>query len=155
MSSETRQWGARRSQTDPAFTTRPRRLLIIGRVQPGHEQELLDAHGSLPSDIAIDAGIGAIEAFVGSGHYGLLLEIDGENAQDAMAAYLNDPRVREFRALIQPLVTGLPGPEWEYVPSDPFHQATNAPGARSDGDGPAYSSADLPLAASIFHWRRE
>lgn len=155
MSMETHEWGQRRTQIDSAFTTRPRRLLMIGRVQPGREQQLLDAHGRLPSEAAASAGIDAIEAFVGSGHYALLLEIEGDRPQDALAAYLNDPGVREFRAAVQPLVSGLPGPDWDYVASEHRLDAVVGNQSGSVADGPAYSSADLPLAASIYHWRRE
>lgn len=155
MSTETREWGQRRQQIDPAFTTRPRRLLMIGRIQPGREQQLLDAHGRLPSEIAAKAGIDVIEAFVGSGHYALLLEIEGENAQEALATYFNDPQVREFHDALRPLVSGLPGPDWRYVATDLLAQPADAGSPLGAVAGQAYSSAALPLAASIYRWRRE
>jgi hypothetical protein len=155
MAAETREWGQRRQQIDPAFTTRPRRLLMIGRIQPGREQQLLDAHGRLPSDVAARAGIDVIEAFVGSGHYALLLEIEGENAQEALAAYFNDSEVREFLAALRPLVSGLPGADWQYVATDLLSPAAVEGAILGETAGQSYSSADLPLAASIYRWRRE
>lgn len=142
----------RRGQApDAAYTTRPRRLLLIGRVIPGQEVALLDAHKRLSVEAAERAGIDAVEAFVGSGHYALLLEIEDENAQDVLAAYFNDPAARAFRAELQQMVSGFPGPDWEYVPADDFHAAAERLAA---AEGPAYSSADLPVAASVFHWER-
>lgn len=141
----------------PVLTTRPRRLLLIGRVQPGHETDVLEAHERLPYAVTGTAGIDAVEAFVGSGYYALLLEIDTDDAQEALASFLNDANVQEFYASLQPFVTGLPGPEWQYAPSDTFHEEAGSAGGapRAADAGATYSSADLPLAASMYRWRRE
>ena len=141
---------SRQGQAEPEFTTRPRRLLMIGRMDPGHEQEILEAQLHFPIEVAAEAGIETIEAFVGSGHYALLLEIDGDDTQAAFARYLNDPRIRQFHASLLPLVEGLPGPDWRYVTPGPFRQRDDSGVA----DGPAYSSANLPLAASVYRWGR-
>jgi hypothetical protein len=140
---------------DAAFTTRPRRLLMVGRIQPGREVEILDLQQRLPFEAAANAGIDAVEAFVGSGHYAVLLEIDADDAQSALAAFMNDPRVQEFHATLQPLVSGFPSPDWQYAASDRFHPEEAIDGATLAATGPAYSSADLPLAASVVRWMRE
>lgn len=147
MAIGTRESGQFRDQSAPEFTTRPRRLLMVGRIQPGREGEVLDAHAGLPIEAAAAAGIDAVEAFLGSGHYALMLEIDGDDAQEALAAYLNDARVKDFHRTLQPIVTGFPSPDARYGPSDAFHA-----GGSADLRSGVYSSADLPLAASMFRW---
>ena len=142
-------------EAKPEFTTRPRRLLMIGRMLPGQESDVLAAHERLPFGVAAAAGIDAIEAFVGSGHYAMLLEIDADNAQESLAAYFNDPQVREFHAELRPLVSGLPIPEWEYVASDGPHKENASREDAARESGPTYSSADLPLAASMYRWKRD
>jgi hypothetical protein len=129
---------------------------LIGRVQPGHETGVLEAHERLPYAMADVSGIDAVEAFVGSGYYALLLEIDIDDAQEALASFMNDARVREFYASLQPFVQGLPVPGWQYAPSDAFHhEALTGERANQDATAqPTYSSADLPLAASMYRWRR-
>jgi hypothetical protein len=148
--------GARNSgqqdQMEPEFTTRPRRLLLMGRMQPGQEMAVLEAQLRFPYEAAAGAGINAVEGFVGSGNYALLLEIDGDDAQKALAAFLNDPRVREFHASLRPYVSGLPLPGQQYVGSDLAHERAAAGEARGTPSDPFYSSADLPLAASIYRW---
>jgi hypothetical protein len=134
----------------PPFSTRPRRLLLIGSVETGEEDAVIEAHTRLPADAAAEAGIESVEAFVGSGPYARLLEIDTDDAQEAMGAFLNDARTRAFLASLSPLVSGFPDPDARYAPSDAFH---DEPGAASAA-GAAYSSADLPLAASMFRWRQ-
>lgn len=134
----------------PPFSTRPRRLLLTGSVETGQEDALIEAHTRLPADAAAAAGIEAVEAFIGSGRYALLLEIDVDDAQQALEAFLNDPRTRTFLASLSPLVSGFPGPDARYAPSDAFHDEADA----TPDAGGSYSSADLPLAASMYRWRQ-
>src|SRR5215203_4269974 len=87
-----------------ALTPRPLRLLLIGRVTPGSETALREAQARFPCDAAIEAGIEAFEAFVGSGHYAVELEIGADDVQRVLATFFNDHRVREFRSQLEPMV---------------------------------------------------
>jgi hypothetical protein len=136
-----------------ALTQRPLRLLLIGRVKPGAEAALREAQTQFPCDAAIEAGIEAVEAFVGSGHYAVGFEIGGDDIQHILATFFNDRRVRQFRTEIAPMVEGLPGPEYQFGPADRFH--ADASGA-ADGEQPPqtiYNTGDLPFAASMYRWR--
>lgn len=135
-----------------ALTPRPLRLLLIGRVKPGAEAALRETQARFPCDAAIEAGIEAIEAYIGSGHYAVELEIAGEDVQRILATFFNDRRVREFRNEIAPMVDGLPGPEYQFGPADRFHAATSD--AAGEQPPPTiYNTGDLPLAASMYRWR--
>jgi hypothetical protein len=136
-----------------ALTPRPLRLLLIGRVKPGVEAALRETQARFPCDAAIEAGIEAIEAYIGSGHYAVELEIGGDDVQHILATFFNDRRVREFRTEIAPMVEGLPGPEYQFGPADRFH--ADASGA-ADGEQPLqtiFNTGDLPFAASMYRWR--
>jgi hypothetical protein len=134
-----------------ALTPRPLRLLLIGRVKPGAETALRETQARFPCDAAIEAGIEAIEAYIGSGHYAV--ELGGDDVQHILATFFNDRRVREFRTEIAPMVEGLPGPEYQFGPADRFHpDASDAAG----GEQPPqtiYNTGDLPFAASMYRWR--
>ena len=136
-----------------ALTPRPVRLLIIGRVTRGSEAALREAQAHFPCDAAIEAGIEAVEAFIGSGHYAVELEIGADDIQHVLATFFNDSRVREFRAAIEPMVEGLPGPDYQFGPADRFH--ADAPGGATDGQTAQtiYNTGDLPFAASMYRWR--
>jgi hypothetical protein len=136
-----------------ALTPRPLRLLLIGRVKPGAESTLREIQARFPCDAAIEAGIEAVEAYVGSGHYAVELEISAADVQHVLATFFNDPRVREFRTELQPMVEGLPGPEYQFGPADRFH--VDASGV-AEGERPPqtiYNTGDLPFAASMYRWR--
>ena len=136
-----------------ALTPRPLRLLLIGRVKPGAESALRETQARFPCDAAIEAGIEAVEAFVGSGPYAVELEIGAADVQHVLATFFNDRRVREFRTELEPMVEGLPGPEYQFGPADRFH--ADASGA-VDGEQPPqtiYNTGDLPFAASMYRWR--
>jgi hypothetical protein len=64
-----RQGGRSAREGQAALTPRPLRLLLIGRVKPGAETALRETQARFPCDAAIEAGIEAIEAYIGSGHY--------------------------------------------------------------------------------------
>jgi hypothetical protein len=136
-----------------ALTPRPLRLLLIGRVKPGAEAALRETQARFPCDAAIEAGIEAIEAYIGSGHYAVELEIGGNDVQHILATFFNDHRVREFRTEIAPMVEGLPGPEYQFGPADRFH--ADAPDAAGGEQPPQtiYNTGDLPFAASMYRWR--
>ena len=87
-----------------ALTPRPLRLLLIGRVKPGSEAALRETQARFPCDAAIEAGIEAVEAYVGSGHYAVELEIGADDVQHVLATFFNDRRVREFRTELAPMV---------------------------------------------------
>jgi hypothetical protein len=141
--------GEPRAPLDVALTPRPVRLLLVGQVNPGDEGRVREAQAHFPTDAAAGAGIGAIEAFIGSGYYALELEIDSDDVQDILAAYFNDPRVRAFHASLEPMVSGLPRPDVPYGPTDRFHDGEPA----ASSPRTAQSSADLPLAAGMYRWR--
>ena len=136
-----------------ALTPRPLRLLLIGRVKPGAEIALREIQARFPCDAAIEAGIEAVEAFVGSGHYAVELEISAADVQHVLASFFNDRRVREFRSELEPMVDGLPGPEYQFGPADRFH-AEAAGAAEGERSQPTvYNTGDLPFAASMYRWR--
>jgi hypothetical protein len=149
---EEHQGGRSAREGQAALTPRPLRLLLIGRVKPGAEAALRETQAQFPCDAAIEAGIEAIEAYIGSGHYAVELEIGGDDVQHILATFFNDRRVREFRNEIAPMVEGLPGPEYQFGPADRFHP--DAPDA--GGEQPlqtVYNTGDLPFAASMYRWR--
>ena len=136
-----------------ALTPRPLRLLLIGRVKPGAEAALRETQARFPCDAAIEAGIEAVEAYVGSGHYVVELEIGADDVQHVLATFFNDRRVREFRNELEPMVDGLPGPEYRFGAADRFH--ADASGA-ADAEQPpqtTYNTGDLTFAASMYRWR--
>jgi hypothetical protein len=135
-----------------ALTPRPLRLLLIGRVKPGAESALRETQARFPCDAAIEAGIEAVEAYVGSGHYAVELEIGADDVQRALATFFNDQRVREFRSQLEPMVEGLPEAGYQFGPADRFH----ADAAGAAGEQPPqtiYNTGDLPFAASMYRWR--
>jgi hypothetical protein len=136
-----------------ALTPRPVRLLIIGRVKPGRETTVRETQARFPHDAAIEAGIEAVEAYIGSGYYAVELEIGADDIQHVLATFFNDRRVREFRSALEPMVEGLPGPDYQFGPADRFH--ADASGDANDGQsGPTvYNTGDLPFAASMYRWR--
>jgi hypothetical protein len=136
-----------------ALTPRPLRLLLIGRVKPGAESALRETQARFPCDAAIEAGIEAVEAYVGSGHYAVELEIGADDVQRVLATFFNDHRVREFRTELEPMVEGLPDPGSQFGPADRFH--ADALGA-AGGEQPlqtVYNTGDMPFAASMYRWR--
>src|SRR5918995_7388318 len=108
-----------------ALTPRPLRLLLIGRVKPGAEAALRETQARFPCDAAIEAGIEAVEAYVGSGHYAVELEIGADDVQHVLATFFNDRRVREFRTELAPMVEGLPGADYRFGTADRFHADTS------------------------------
>jgi len=136
-----------------ALTPRPLRLLLIGRVKPGAESALRETQARFPCDAAIEAGIEAVEAYVGSGHYAVELEISADDVQRVLATFFNDHRVREFRTELGPMVEGLPEPGYQFGPADRFHaDASGAAGAEQPPQT-IYNTGDLPFAASMYRWR--
>lgn len=136
-----------------ALTPRPLRLLLIGRVKPGAESALREIQARFPCDAAIEAGIEAVEAFVGSGHYAVELEISAVDVQHVLATFFNDRRVREFRTELEPIVDGLPGPEYQFGPADQFHADVSGAAEGEQTQPTVYNTGDLPFAASMYRWR--
>lgn len=130
------------SHTDTALTPRPLRLLLVGRVKPGAEPALRRVQAAFPRDAATEAGIDAVEAFIGSGTYAVQLEISRHDVQQVLAAFLNDPRVRTFRDELEPVTEGLPGPDYQFggTAGDPSSLTV-------------YHTGDLHFAASMYRWR--
>ncbi len=143
---------AREGQT-VALTPRPLRLLLIGRVKPGAEAALRETQARFPHDAAIEAGIEAVEAFVGSGHYAVGLEISADDVQHVLATFFNDRRVRQFRTELEPMVDGLPGPEYQFGPADRFHADVSGAAEGEQTQPTVYNTGDLPFAASMYRWR--
>ena len=130
------------SRPDAALTPRPVRLLLVGRVKPGAEPALRRLQAAFPRDAAEEAGIDAVEAFIGSGTYAVQLEISRHDVQQVLAAFLNDPRVRAFRDQIEPVTEGLPGPDYQFG------------GAAGDASSlTVYNTGDLHFSASMYRWR--
>jgi hypothetical protein len=129
------------------------RLLLIGRVKPGAESALREIQARFPCDAAIEAGIEAVEAFVGSGHYAVELEISAVDIQHVLATFFNDRRVREFRTELEPIVDGLPGPEYQFGPADRFHADVSGAAEGEQSPPTVYNTGDLPFAASMYRWR--
>ncbi len=142
---------ARHQPGTAALTPRPVRLLLIGRVRPGQEATLRAAQVRFPFAAAAAAGIDAVEAYIGSSYYAVELEIADPDVQAVLAKFFNDPRVREFRASLDPAVAGLPEAAASFSPADPDHDAPAA--AAADAGGSVFTSADLPFAASMYRWR--
>lgn len=132
-----------------ALTPRPRRLLLIGTVEPGVERAVREVQAGFPHDAAAEAGISASEAFIGSGFYAMMLEIDADDIQETLAAYFNHPAIQTFHAGLQPLVEGLPAANDRYGAADVAHNDAD----RGTSAGSKMSSADLPVAASMYRWR--
>jgi hypothetical protein len=133
-------------RSDAVLTTRPVRLLLVGRVKPGAEPALRRVQAAFPREAATEAGIDAVEAFIGSGTYAVQLEIGRDDVQQVLADFLNDPRVRAFRDQLEPVTEGLPGPD--------YHFGT-APAANDASGQTVYHSGDLHFAASMYRWRAD
>jgi hypothetical protein len=137
-----------RARPEAALTPRPIRLLLFGRVRPGREREVREAQARFPEHAAAEAGIAAVEAYIGSGHYAVAFEVDTHDTQHALATCFNDPRIRDFLASLEPAVEGLPGTGWRFGASDDFHAGeTGSPEER------VLTTANLPLAANMYRWR--
>ncbi len=127
---------------DAALTPRPLRLLLIGRVKPGAEPALREVQAEFPIDAAAEAGIDAVEAFIGSGQYAVQFEIGRHDVQQVLAAFLNDPRVRSFRDKLEPMTEGLPGADYQFGGADGEASCLTT-----------YNTGDLPFAAGMYRWR--
>ena len=136
-----------------ALTPRPVRLLLIGRFKPGAENALRETQARFPHDAAIEAGIDAVEAFIGSGYYAVELEIGADDIQHVLATFFNDSRVREFLAALEPMVEGLPGPDYQFGPADRFHPDASGDANDEQTRQTVYNTGDLPFAASMYRWR--
>ena len=135
-----------------ALTPRPVRLLLIGRIRPGSETALRETQAHFPHDAAIEAGIDEVEAFIVSGYYAVGFEIGADDIQHVLATFFNDSRVREFRVSLEPMVEGLPGPDYLFGPADRFH--TDPSEADSEQtERTVYITGDLPFAASMYRCR--
>jgi hypothetical protein len=127
---------------EAALTPRPLRLLLVGRVKKGAEPALRQVQAEFPLDAAAEAGIDAVEAFIGSGQYAVQLEIGRNDVQQVLAAFLNDPRVRAFRDKLEPVTEGLPGADYHFGGGD-----------GQDSGQTVYNTGDLHFAASMYRWR--
>ncbi len=153
MGSNDAQPGMHPDRPHAALTPRPIRLLLVGRVRPGRERVVREAQTRFPIDAAAENGIDAVEAFIGSGYYALVLESSSIDMQQTLTSCLSDERIKAFFAELAPDVEGLPGPEWSIVPGDKFHLYGAAGNSTSDGSDSALGTAALPLAANMYRWR--
>jgi hypothetical protein len=131
-----------------ALTPRPLRLLLVGRIKPGAEPALRQVQARFPLEAAAEAGIDAFEAFIGSGQYAVELEIGAQDVQRVLATFFNDPRIREFRTSLEPIVEGLPGADYRFGAAYRSHDETE----RASGQT-VYNTGDLHFAASMYRWR--
>jgi hypothetical protein len=137
-----------RQRPHAALTPRPLRLMLIGRVKPGAEPALREVQAEFPLDAAEEAGIEAVEAYIGSGHYAVQLEIGRNDVQRVLATFFNDRRVRDFRDRLAPVVEGLPGPDYRFGAAYDPRTGTDEP------SGPTvYNTGDLHFAASMDRGR--
>ena len=143
MPSESSESHRVRQRPEAALTPRPLRLLLVGRVKPGAEPALREVQARFPLDAADEAGIDAVEAFIGSGHYAVQLEIGRNDVQGVLATFLNDPRVRAFRDELEPVTEGLPGADYRFGAAE--HDASGQT---------VYNTGDLHFAAGMYRWRR-
>lgn len=143
MSNESSESPRVRQRPEAALTPRPLRLLLIGRVKPGAEPALREVQARFPLAAAAEAGIDAVDAFIGSGHYAVQFEIGDSDVQQVLARFLNDPRVRAFRDELEPVTEGLPGPDYRFGTAE-----DDAPGQT------IYNTGDLHFAAGMYRWRR-
>jgi hypothetical protein len=143
--------GAKETRQQPAaaLTPRPLRLLLVGRVKPGQEPALRQVQARFPVDAAREANIDAIEAFIGSGYYAVQLEIGGSDVQEILAKFLNDPRVRDYRTSLEPIVEGLPGPDYLFGAGYSSQSGTTD----DESSHTVYNTGDLHFAASMYRWR--
>jgi hypothetical protein len=137
---------------EAALTPRPIRLLLVGRVRPGKERVVREAQARFPTAAAAEAGIDAIEAFIGSGFYAVAFEFHGDEIQESLAACLNDARMRAFLSSLDSAVEGLPGENWIFGPSDTFHGTAPVESDASQGSVQRSNTGDWPLAASMYRW---
>jgi hypothetical protein len=152
MATEHEDRASHRDRHAAALTPRPVRLLLIGRVKPGKEGALREIQAGFPFAAAADARIAAVEAFIGSGYYAVGFEIGAEDIQRVLADFFNDTRTREFRTRLEPVVEGLPGPDFQFGVGDRFHEdATLATAA--EASPVVYNTGDLPFAANMYRWR--
>jgi hypothetical protein len=131
-----------RQRPEAALTPRPLRLLLVGRVRPGAEPALREVQARFPLDAAAEAGIDAVEAFIGSGQYAVQLEIGRTDVQRVLTTFFNDPRVRAFRDKLEPVTEGLPGPDYQFGTAE--QQASGQT---------IYNAGNLHFAASMYRWR--
>lgn len=141
-----------RQRLDAALTPRPLRLLLIGRVKPGAEPALREIQARFPVEAAADAGIDAFGAFIGSGQYAVELEISASNVQQVLATFFNDPRIRDYRDSLEPVVEGLPGPDYRFGTAYRAHDDTHGSPAGQIGQS-VYNTGNLHFAASMYRWR--
>jgi hypothetical protein len=142
MPSQTSESHQARQRPEAALTPRPLRLLLVGRVRPGAEPALREVQAQFPLDAAAEAGIDAVEAFIGSGQYAVQLEIGRSDVQRVLATFLNDSRVRAFRDKLEPVTEGLPGPDYRFGT------------AEDEASGQTiYNTGDLHFSASMYRWR--
>ena len=142
MPSESSESHPLRQRSEAALTPRPLRLLLVGRVKPGAEPALREVQAQFPLDAAAEAGVDAVEAFIGSGNYAVQLEIGRNDVQRVLATFLNDPRVRAFRDKLEPVTEGLPGPDYRFGTTEPAESGQTI-----------YNTGDLHFAAGMFRWR--
>ena len=126
---------AREGQT-AALTPRPLRLLLIGRVKPGAESALREAQGRFPCDAAIEAGIEAVEAYVGSGHYAVELEISADDVQRVLASFSMTTGCASFAPSCNRWWKVCPSRGHQFGPADRFHaDASGAAGRATAANG--------------------
>ena len=83
-----------------------------------------------------------------------MLQIDAMDVQEVLTAYLNDPDVRAFHGALHPYVEGLPDQEQRFASCDAYHGASLTDLPANAVHETALGSADLPLAASMYRWRK-
>jgi hypothetical protein len=135
-----------------ALTPRPTRLLLIGRVRAGQEPAVREAQADFPFQAAAEAGIEAVEAFIGSGYYALAFESSTEDMQQTLSTCLNDARMKAFFSTLEPAVEGLPDSTWLLTPGDDFHAVKVAEPSAGEATS-VLGTASLPLAANMYRWR--
>lgn len=127
-----------------------KRIALVTRLETGKEADVRQAQSSIPTDELQQSGIHGLETFIGSGYYVLVLEAENDDFQATMKRFLETPSVQGFLDKLRPHVQGLPQRGESFAAGDDKHQAPSAGQQRSAMA--TVTTADMPLAASAYHW---
>lgn len=127
-----------------------KRIAYVMQMQGGHEGEAREAQTNMPTDELKGLGIQSVESFIGSGYYILVLECEETDFQATMERFFKTPSVQGFLDKLRPFVQGLPQRGEAYAAADAKHSGAQA--TQSQMATSTVSSAQLPLAASAYHW---
>jgi hypothetical protein len=85
-----------------------------------------------------------------AGYYVLVFDCAEQDFQGFFQRFFNDPGIRGFLEKLRPFVEGLPEPHVRFAPGDAAHAGDYPAAAQLSGG--TVTSAQLPFAASAYHW---